>query len=212
MSQPWIDLTIDVHDDMLIFPGDPTYHWEQCLYIKQGDVCNLSRMELGVHTGTHLDAPRHMIADSAVISDYDINQLCGDAYVVEFNTDGDITAEMLDNAAIPANVTRLLCGTANTAKGCLKPPFQADYCGFDVSAANWMADRQLKLIGLDFLTIEHSTDLSFPVHKTILGAGIAVLEGVDMAKAPLGSVELICAPMKLLHAEGAPCRVLVRSI
>ncbi len=208
----WIDLTIPVHDEMLIFPGDPVYRWQQVLFKSKGDVCNLSRMELGCHTGTHLDSPRHMIADGAVIEDFDINQLCGTAYVAQIEGGGDITADSLEHANIPAGVERLLLRTENTTRDLLNPPFQADFCAFDLSAAQWLVSKGIRVIGLDFLTIEHSPDQSFPVHKCMLGSGMAVIEGVATKDAPLGMVELVCAPMRLLVAEGAPCRVLVRPI
>ena len=208
----WIDLSIPIHDEMLIYPGDPAYKWQQVLFKSNGDVCNLSKMELGCHTGTHLESPRHMISDGAVVEDFDINQLCGVAYVAQIDGEGDITAESLDKANIPAGVERLLLRTDNSNRDRLNPPFQADFCAFDLSAAEWLVSKGIRVIGLDFLTIEHSPDLSFPVHKCLLGSGMAVIEGVATKHAPLGMVELVCAPMRLLAAEGAPCRVLVRPI
>lgn len=212
MTKTWIDLSTPIHDDMLIFPGDPTFSWQQVIFISKGDVCNLSRMEMGCHTGTHLDSPRHMLADGAIIEDFDINQLCGEAYVAEIITDGDITADHLQHADIPSGVQRLLLRTKNTERGLLNPPFEADFCAFDLSAAEWLVSKGIRFIGLDFLTIEHSPDQSFPVHKCMLGSGMAIIEGVATGHAPLGMVDLVCAPMRLLKAEGAPCRVLVREL
>lgn len=212
MTRPWIDLSIPIYDDMLIFPGDPTFSWQQVIFISKGDVCNLSCMELGCHTGTHLDSPRHMLADGSVIEDFDINQLCGEAYVVQIDTCGDITAELLEQARIPVGIERLLLRTNNTTRGLLNPPFYPDFCAFDLSAAEWLVSRGIRVTGLDFLTIEHSADQTFPVHKCMLGSGMAIIEGVSMKHAPVGRVELICAPMRLLKAEGAPCRVLVREL
>jgi arylformamidase len=175
-----IDITVPVRPGMPVYPGDPAVRMELAAAIARGDAYNVTRLDLGVHTGTHVDAPAHVIDGAPGVDALPLDALVGPAEVVDFP------------GHIPA-AARVLLRTAGS--GMTLAPADAEA----------LVARGVLLVGIDGPTIgeEHA-------HATLLGAGVVVLEGLDLRAVEPGEWELLCLPLKLTGADGAPARVLLR--
>jgi arylformamidase len=206
----WIDVSVPLRDGIAIFEGDPTFHLERAFSIAGGALCNVSRLDMGVHTGTHLDAPIHFIDGAPASETIPLEAGIGAAWVVDATgiSDAAIGVDDLARLDIPDDETRLLFKTRNSALWGV-PQFSTAFIGIDGPAAQALADRGIRLVGIDYLSI---APLGDPVdtHKALLGARIAILEGIDLRKVEPGPVELLCLPIALMGSDGVPARALVR--
>jgi arylformamidase len=167
-------------------------------------------LDLSVHTGTHVDAPHHFLNNDLTVETLPLDILTGPVLVVQFPDDLDlITAEALDAAEIPSGVERLLFRTRNSD---LWQRSEKEFCstfvGISMDGAEWLVKRNIRLIGIDYLSVAPYKQGEL-IHKVLLGAGIVLLEGVDLHKIQPGSYELYCLPMKLFGSDGAPARAIL---
>lgn len=203
------DITISIHPQMPIWPGDPTVQIERVSQIEAGDNANVSHIAMSAHTGTHVDAPFHFLQQGITLEQVPLDWFVGPATVLEILDVDLITARDLENAAIPAGTERLLIKTRNSeiwASG--ETQFQTDFVALSPDAAQYLVDRGVKLVGIDYLSIAPYKQ-SRPTHKILLGAEIVVLEGVDLSAVTPGHYTLYCLPLKLDGADGAPARVIL---
>ncbi len=204
----WIDVSVPVRTGMIVYDGDPEVRIEPAMEIARGDLANLSRMELGSHTGTHVDAPLHFIDGAAGADQLPLDALIGPAVVADARgAPGDIDGAALAALALPAT-ERLLLRTRN---GDLweRESFTPDYVGIAEDAAHELVAMGVRLVGIDYLSIAPSGDPA-PTHRALLEAGIVVVEGLDLREAPPGRYDLVCLPLRLEGADGAPARALLR--
>jgi arylformamidase len=206
----WIDISIPLRGGVPIFEGDPTFTLERTYSIAGGGICNVSKVDMGVHTGTHLDAPVHFIDGAPASEAIPLEAGIGPAWVVDATrVEGPrITAADLGRLAIPADATRLLFKTRNSALW-NEPGFSTAFVGLGEDAAAELAGRGVRLVGIDYLSIAPFGD-PIGTHRALLGAGVAILEGVDLRAVEPGPVELLCLPIRLVGSDGVPARVLVR--
>lgn len=204
------DISITVQADMPVWPGDHAVEVVRTADMEKGDSHNLSVMHMGVHTGTHVDAPNHFLKDGSRMDDMPLEVLIGPAQVVVIPDEVSlITAEVLKAADIQPGVQRLLFKTRNThwwQQG--DTAFHQDFVAIAVDAARLLVERGVRLVGLDYLSIAPFGD-SVDTHRALLGAGVVLLEGADLSKVPAGMYTLCCLPMKLGAAEGAPARTVL---
>ena len=205
----WIDISVPLRNHMQVFTGDPPFHIERVQTIAGGGVCNLSTMQLGAHSGTHVDAPIHFLEGGAGAEDVPLDALMGPAWVVDAGTAGrTITAEDLDRFAIPSGETRLLFRTP--AVGFWdEPEFDAGFIAPDASAAEWLVARGVRLVGMDYLSVA-PFDAPIPTHRILLGGGVVIIEGLDLRQVEPGPYELLCLPLRIVGSDGAPARALLR--
>jgi arylformamidase len=206
----WIDVSVPVRTGMIVYDGDPVVRIERVMDVAAGDLANLSRMELGTHTGTHVDAPLHFIDGAAGADRLPLDALVGPAVVVDARgASGDIDAAALAALEVPAT-ERLLLRTRN---GDLweRDGFTSDYVGVAEDAAHELVAMGVRLVGIDYLSIAPSGDPA-PTHRVLLEAGVVVVEGLDLRSAPAGRYDLICLPLRLEGADGAPARALLRPV
>jgi len=210
LTAGWIDISVPLAPSTPIFEGDPTFHLEPAFTIDGGAVCNVSRIDMGVHTGTHLDAPLHFIDGGPASESIPLEAGIGPAFVVDATAvdGGAITASDLAGLAIPADETRLLFKTRNSALWA-EPGFQASFVGLDPDAAEGLASRGLLLVGVDYLSVA-PFGKGPETHHPLLSNGIAVLEGIDLRDVDPGPVDLFCLPIRLIGSDGVPARALVR--
>lgn len=213
---PIYDLTLPISPNLAVWPGDPPVQVVREMDVAQGDSFNLTRLNISAHTGTHMDAPRHFIQSGIPIDQLPLERLMGRVWVAEVEDGktgerGLVTAAVLESLAMPRDVTRLLLRTANSQHWTrlLTPTFDPDFVALDASAAAWLVQRGVQLIGIDYLSIERGDDESFPVHTTLLRAGVVILEGLNLAHIAPGAYHLIALPMKIADADGAPARVVL---
>jgi arylformamidase len=206
---PWIDISVPIRPGVPIFEGDPAFHIELAASMAAGAICNVSRLDLGAHTGTHLDAPRHFIDGAPATESISLDDCIGPAWVVDA-TALSRTVGAADIAAldIPSGQTRLLFKTPNSELWG-KEGFQSGFIGLDGGAAAVLVERGVRLVGIDYLSIAPFGD-PVATHQTLLTASVVILEGIDLRNVEPGPVDLLCLPIRLIGSDGVPARALVR--
>jgi arylformamidase len=206
---PWIDISVPIGPDTPIFVGDPPFRIDLAASMADGAICNVSRVQMGVHTGTHLDAPRHFIDGAAATESISLDDCIGPAWVVDATAlSGTITAADIAGLDIPARETRLLFKTPNSELWG-KPGFQSGFIALDGGAAAALVERGVRLVANDYLSIAPYGD-PVATHRALLAAGVVILEGTDLRSVQPGPVDLICLPIRLVGSDGVPARALVR--
>jgi arylformamidase len=180
--------------------------------IQAGDPANVSRLVGDVHTGTHVDAPLHFLDGGRSVDALDLDALIGPATVVDLPDVDDITAAVLAAAPIPPGARRLLFRTRNSQRWARDgSEFSREYVALTVDAARWVVERGIRLLGVDYLSVQRFHDPP-TTHQVLLAAGVVIVEGLDLSSAPAGDHEVICLPLLLVGAEGAPARVVLRPL
>lgn len=203
------DVTLPIRPGMVVWPGDMGVRLEMVRSQAEGDRANVSAIHMGLHTGTHVDAPCHFIAGGAGVDSLALDALVGPAWVAELGAARTITAQDLARAEIPANAQRLLLKTSN-GRLWAEDTFHADFAHLTPDAARWIVERGIRLVGVDYLSVEaFGGDGS--THEILLGAGVVVVEGLNLAGVAQGRYGLYCLPLKVLDGDGAPARVVLVS-
>jgi arylformamidase len=202
------DLTRPLSPALPIYPGDPPLTIEPVERIAEGSKANVTRIAMGTHTGTHVDAPRHFFDSGAAIDELSLELLIGPARVLEIEADSAVDADALDG--LVRGDERVLLKTRNSLLW-QSPRFESDYVHLTEPAARRLLDHGVKLVGIDYLSIEAFGGDDTPVHNLLLGNGVVIVEGLDMAGVPAGLYELICLPILLMSGDGAAARVVLRS-
>jgi arylformamidase len=200
------DVSVPLRLGMPTYAGEPGPELQYLKQIARGDSANVTALSLGSHTGTHVDAPHHFLDGRSTVEEMPLESLVGTAQVVELTEQRHITAADLEAAGIPAASRRLLLKTPNSAFWD-HDDFHTDFVGLTGDAALWLVDHGFFLIGIDYLSIEQFRSPTHEVHKTLLEAGVIILEGLDLRHVPPGAYTLVCAPLKVVGADGAPARV-----
>jgi arylformamidase len=203
-----IDITVPIRSGMVVFEGDPPVRLAPYLTLTAGDSCNLSRLQLGVHTGTHVDAPGHYLEDAPGVEALPLDALSGPAWVVDATgrTD-DLDEDALASLDLPPGAERVLFKTDNSGLWDL-PVYSDDYIGLTPKAAAELVRAGVRLVGADYLSIAPSSDPA-PTHLELLRAGVVILEGLDLRGVDAGGYELRCLPLRLDCADGAPARAVL---
>jgi len=208
----FFDITLSISATTPVWPGDPPVTIERVEKIEDGDEDNLSKLAMGAHTGTHVDAPWHFCADGKKVEDIPLEVFIGPAQVVEIDKDVSlITAEVIRRTGIDPKISRVLFKTRNSAWwGQGDRQFHEDYVAVSPDGAQLLVDRGMKLVGIDYLSIAPYEQTAEP-HRILLNAGVVILESVNLSKMRAGEYTLYCLPLKLEGVEGAPVRaILVR--
>jgi arylformamidase len=196
-----IDISVPIRPGMPTYPGDPTVTLERVKALADGDGVNLSRVDLGAHTGTHVDAPLHFIDGAEATETLPLDALVGPARVLDLTAAKRLDAAAFDGVEL---AERVLLKTSNSelwARG----TFAEDALQLDGGAAQVLVGGGVRLVGIDYLSIgDHDA------HRVLLGAGVVPVEGLDLRGVEPGDYDLICAPLKLVGSDGAPARVLLR--
>jgi arylformamidase len=202
------DVTVPLRGDLPTYAGEPGVTLDYHKRLERGDPYNVSAISLGSHTGTHIDAPYHFIDGAPTVDEIPLDALVGPCVVAEHDGDARVTADDLDRWSLPQDTTRLLIKTRN---GSLwdHSQFQEDYIALTVDAARWIVDRGIVLVGIDYMSIEEFGATSFVVHETLLEHNVVIVEWVDLRSVSPGSYQMVCAPLLVAGAEGAPARVLL---
>ena len=204
------DISLTYTEDLPTWPGDPTIRLKQIRSIKDGEMDNVTHLSMCVHSGTHVDAPDHFLGNGKTAEDIPLELMVGPAAVVEIHAEGTITAADLISAKIPSGIKRILLKTTNSeywAAGNMV--FQEDFIAPDGEAAAYLVELGVEVIGVDYLSVAPFTDPE-PTHRTLLEAGVLIIEGLDLSGVEPGEYTLICLPLKIGGADGAPARVLLR--
>ena len=211
MSSSWIDVSVTLKDGMVHWPGDPPVHISHALDLERGDPCTVSQLEMGAHTGTHMDAPAHFIRDGIGIDAMPMDAAMGTARVISIGDEESIKVEELEQHSIGQG-ERILLKTINSDRCWDTDSFVEDFVYISEPAARYLAERKVKLVGVDYLSVGGYHADGVAVHQALLNAGIWIIEGLDLKQLQPGQVELICLPLKIAGGDGAPARAFVRPL
>ncbi len=203
------DITLTISESMVLWPGDPSVHLSQPFHLDRGDIATVTQLKMGVHTGTHVDAPLHFIPDGAPVESLDLHTLIGPALVVEEMDAPLLTADVLDQSGIPPGTERVLFRTKNSHHWVKKETaFFTDFVAISQDGARWLVDHHVRLVGVDYLSAAPFDDL-VSTHEILLRAGMVIVEGLNLHHISPGRYELVCLPLKITGSEGAPARVVL---
>jgi arylformamidase len=202
-----LDVSVPIGALLPTYPGNTPFSIEGIQRISQGGHANVSTLHLGAHTGTHVDAPWHFFSDGATTETLSLELLVGRARVIEI-TSRRIAAEDLAGLDLSDDV-RVLFKTSNSRLWG-NPEFHADYVGVTESGAKYLVDHGIKVVGVDYLSVEQFHTPGAPAHHALLGGGTIVIEGLNLRDVEPGVYEMICLPLSLVGSDGAPARVVLR--
>jgi arylformamidase len=200
-----IDISRPIGPDTPVWPGDPPVIVEPVARLEAGDPAAVSRLVLGTHTGTHVDPPAHFIAGGVTVDALPLDVLVGPAVVADLSGEPSIGPGALATVALPVGTTRLLLkmrtgtGSGMAAEGALT-----------ADGARWLVERGVRLVGADTLSLEPGKG-DYPVHCILLGAGVVIVEGLDLASVEPGPYQLVCLPLRITGGDGAPARAVLIS-
>ena len=195
---------------MVVWPGSPGFELTWVDRIESGDDCNTSRLACDTHIGTHIDAPLHFVKNGRNADQIPLERLIGPCRVIDLSGFSQIDAKTLDAIEIAADTRRLLFRTDNsnlwlTNQG----TFLKNFVCLTAGGARWLIEHGISLVGIDYLSIVSYRN-GVKTHRALLQADVVVLEGLDRSSVVAGEYELICLPLRLVGAEGAPVRAVLR--
>jgi arylformamidase len=207
----WIDISIPLRNGMVHWPGDRPFELRRESGMSQGGEYNLSSFSTSAHAGTHMDAPLHFLADGASMDDLPLETVIGRARVVAIEDPERIrTRELEGYRILPGE--RVLFKTANSLRAWGDQPFEKRFVAFAAEAAEYLARLRPSLVGVDCLSVGAFESDGAETHRALLGAGIWVIEGLDLHRVDPGDYELVCLPLRIAGVEGAPARAVLRRI
>lgn len=205
------DITVPISENVPVYEGDPKVEITTANSIKKGDAANVSKLCFGAHTATHVDAPNHFIEGTRKVDQLDLHKLIGKCRVVEI--DKSVLAIKAKHVADLENAERVLFKTRNSdfwnnsADG-----FRKDFTYIEPEAAQILVEKGVKLVGIDYLSVEKFGSTDFRTHKILLEKEVVIIEGLDLREVSAGNYELICLPLKIISetGDGAPARAVLR--
>lgn len=207
------DISLPIKSEMAHWPGDPPVSLETLSAISNGDNANVTLIQMSVHTGTHIDAPKHFLDHGRTIDQLPLDKLMGETLVMEIPTNEKIiSGEVLSNhteKTLLAKVRRVLFKTTNSQLWMSDPAeFHKDYVAINTEGAEFLANLGLDLVGLDYLSIAPYDETTRP-HQILLSKDIILLEGICLEDVQPGIYQMFCLPLNIENIEGAPARAIL---
>jgi arylformamidase len=206
----WIDVSVPLRSGMVHWPDNPPVRIERMLDMDRGDVANVSTINFGSHTGTHMDAPVHFMRGGEGIDRMPPGATMGRARVVEIQDPVSIKPDELYAREIGRG-ERVLFKTRNSARRWWDTDFMEDFVYVSQEAARYLADCGVMTVGVDYISVGGYYEDGPETHQALLGAGVWIIEGLDLSGVRAGDYELICLPIKVEGGDGAPARALLRA-
>lgn len=208
----YFDLTVALSQEIPVYPGDPPFQRKILADVETGDVCTVSHLCFGSHTGTHVDPPAHFVAGGKKLDELSLEVLIGKARVVELAEAETITREMISNAGLEG-VERVVFKTSNSKLWAdSEIGFTTEFVYLETDAAELLVELGVKLVGIDYLSVEKFKFDEPTTHYALLRNDVVIIEGLNLTGVPAGDYELICLPMKVKGGDGAPARVVLREL
>ncbi len=205
------DISVPIRDGGLIYPGNPETQVSLQQSIALGASANVSRISFGSHTGTHVDAERHFFDDGRTVDQLPLETLMGPCTVLEFAPEVMVVTRAELEAHDLGGVERLLLKTRNSGYLTQDPAFHPDFTYLAPDGAEYLVALGVKLVGIDYLSIEQFHSGHHLTHLTLLRAGVVIVEGMNLLSVPTGKYMLYCLPIKLEGCDGAPARAVLTS-
>lgn len=204
------DVSVPIRSGGLIYPGNPAIAIEAQQAISKGAGANVSTISFGSHTGTHVDAVKHFFDDGQTIDEVPLDKLVGPAVLIAVADDvTSVTAEILKSHDLGSS-TRLLIRTRNSSL-LGDPEFHRDYTFLAPDGAEYLVERGVELVGVDYLSIEQFRSGHHRTHRALLGNGVVIVEGLNLTEPPPGEYDFCCLPLRLEGLDGAPARAILIS-
>ncbi len=203
------DCSVDIETEMHSYPGDPRFTCHAVKSLDQGDLFTSYRIAFGNHVGTHVDAPAHFIKGGATVTDLPLEVLNGRARVVEIHHAEKIDVPELQQLVLMDDF-RILFKTRNSMIWGNQKHFSKEYIYITEDGARFLVENGIKLVGVDYLSVDRYGDDSFPVHRILLENQIGLVEGLNLSEVEEGEYEMSCLPMKLHGLDAAPARVILK--
>lgn len=202
------DISVPISPAMPVYSGDPAVEVTPVSRISKGAGANVSRLCFGSHTGTHIDPPYHFVESGIKIDQVPLDTLVGECVVYCVKDAPSILVQHLESKPIPDGTERLLFKTRNSALWEDKE-FHTDFMYLSSEAAEWLVGRGVKLIGIDYLSIDKFKSGVHATHHTLLESGVIVVEGLDLRQVDEGTYTLVCLPLKIEDGDGGPARAIL---
>jgi arylformamidase len=206
ISGKWLDVSVPIYAGMVHFPDNPSIEMNTITHVERGDLCTLSALRMGTHTGTHIDAPIHFLPGGAGVEGVPLDNLMGPARVIEIKDPDAVKADELRLHDVGVR-ERLLFKTSNSERCWKTSQFVPDFVSIAEDAASYLASLHTLAVGIDYLSAG-----SPKTHRTLLGAGVAIVEGLNLIGVSQGRYELFCLPLRIPGSDGAPARALLKPL
>jgi arylformamidase len=209
-----IDVSLPIGPDLLVWPGDPAVEITPRSQISKGDPANVSELRMGTHTGTHVDPPVHFVSGAPGMDQVPVDLLVGECVVADARgLRGQLGPADLDALKIPAGATRVLLKSDNSEIWRRLPAaFPDEYVCLSPEGAKWVVAAGIKLLGVDFLSVEQKGAPGHPTHVELLSKGVVIVEGLNLGDVEPGEYMLAVLPLKIVNGDGGPARaVLIES-
>jgi arylformamidase len=206
---PIHDISLPISESLVVWPGDPALKITQPRHLDKGDMVTVTRLDMGAHTGTHVDAPAHFVPGGLGVDALDLNVLVGPALVVHALETDTLSANVLEQLPIPPGTERVLFHTRNSdrwARG--EREFDEDFVAITEDGAHWLVSRGVRLVGIDYLSVASFGELA-STHQILLRAGVVAVEGLNLSGIAPGVYQLVCLPLKIAGSDGAPARAIL---
>ncbi len=204
------DITVPISAELPVYPGDPSIQLERVMSLEKGDIANVTRLCCSTHIGTHVDPPSHFIAGAMTLDELPLETLIGTARVVDVGDVPAIDAAVLNHCDLNG-ATRVLFKTRNSSFWPEADKFQEDFVYIEPDAARRLVELGVRLVGIDYLSVEKFNFDQPTTHLVLLGANVVVVEGLALRNVPPGDYELLCLPLKIKDGDGSPARVVLRT-
>lgn len=206
----WFDVSVPLTTGMVHWPGDPEPTFARISEIEHGANANVTLCRMTAHTGTHMDAPLHFLPDQNGIDTFPLSVGIGPARIIGIPAASPVVtkAELEDKGIKPGD--RVLLKTRNSLRRWERLDFQDDYVGINASAAQFLADAGVVLIGVDYLSVGVFQGDGADTHRILLSAGVWIVEGLELSQVPAGDYDLVCLPLRIQDCDGSPARVILR--
>jgi len=210
-AEGWIDVTVSLRSRMVHWPGDPPVEIERASDMDRGDPANVTAIRMGAHTGTHMDAPVHFVPGGSGIDAMPLSAVLGKARVIEIADREKITVGELRRHGLRRG-ERILFKTANSSRCWQTDRFVEDFVYIPHETAEFLVEQGVRTVGVDYLSVGGFEKDGRATHRTLLGAGIWIIEGLDLSHVDPGVYEMLCLPLKIAGGDGAPARALLRKM
>lgn len=204
-----VDVSVLLAPGLATYPGNPLFEMTPLTRVADGASSNVSRLALGTHTGTHVDAPRHVFDGKPGVDGLALELLVGRTRVIDLPHRGGITETHLAAAGLREDL-RVLLRTPNSALWNSTEGFHDDYTYLTEGGARFLVDQGVKVVGVDYLSVEQFKKPGAPAHHALLGGGVVIIEGLNLSDAEPGTYEMYCLPLRIKDADGAPARVVLK--
>lgn len=209
MTNHWIDVSVPLYTGMVHWPDNPPVQIDRILDMAHGDVCNVSKMSMGSHTGTHMDGPIHFVKGGKGIDQMPLEATIGPARVIEIHDPESIKPEELRAHTFQPG-ERVLFKTQNSQRCWHSDTFVEDFVYISHEAARYLVEQRIQTVGVDYLSVGGFKKDGVETHRALLEAGIWIIEGLNLSAIQPGTYDLICLPLRIRDSDGAPARAILR--